>query len=36
LNFKGIAKPFGWFIHKFWAERHFEEAVREIKEEMER
>ena len=36
LNFRGIAKPFGWLILKLGLERHFEEALREIKEEMEK
>ena len=36
LNFRGIAKPLGWFILKFGLERHIEEAVREIKDELEK
>jgi hypothetical protein len=36
LNFRGFAKPFGWFILKLGLEKHFEEALREIKQEMEK
>jgi len=36
LHFKGLARPFGWFILKFGLERHFETAVRELKDEMEK
>ena len=36
LHFKGIARPFGWFILKFGLERHFEAAVQELKMEMEK
>ena len=36
LNFRGLAKPFGWFILKFGLERHFAAALNELKEEMEK
>ena len=36
LNFKGVVKPVGGLILKLWLERHFVEALREIKEEMEK
>ena len=36
INFRGFAKPFGWLILKLGLERHFAQAVREIKEEMEK
>ena len=36
LHFRGLARPFSWFILKFGLEKHFETAVRELKAEMER
>jgi uncharacterized membrane protein len=36
LHFKGLARLFGWFILKFGLEEHFETAVRELKDEMEK
>ena len=36
LHFRGPARLFGWFIVKFWLERHIETAVRELKEELEK
>jgi hypothetical protein len=36
LNFKGIARPLGRLILKFGLERHFEEALRELKQELEK
>ena len=35
LHFKGLARPFGWFILKLWLERHIETATIELKEELE-
>lgn len=35
LNFKGIYKPLGWLIFNSWLKKHFSEALRELKEEME-
>lgn len=35
-HFRGVARPFGWFILKFGLERHFETAVTELKEELEK
>ncbi len=36
LNFRGVAKPFGWLILKLGLERHFAAAVQELKAEMEK
>lgn len=36
LHFQGLARLFGWFILKFGLERHFETAVQELKEELEK
>jgi hypothetical protein len=36
IQARGLARPFGWFILKFWLEKHFESAVQELKEELER
>jgi hypothetical protein len=31
-----LAQPFGWFILKFGLEEHFETALQELKDEMEK
>jgi hypothetical protein len=35
LQFHGLARPFGWFILKFNLERHFGEALAELKQKLE-
>lgn len=35
LQFHGLARPFGWFILKFNLEKHFEEALVELKSKLE-
>jgi hypothetical protein len=36
ITFRVLARPFGWFILKLGLESHFEMALQELKEEMER
>jgi hypothetical protein len=36
LNFKGLHKPLGWLIFNFWLKKHFVEALRELKQELEK
>jgi len=35
LNFKGLYRPLGWLLFNLWLKRHFVEALRELKQEME-